>query len=239
MGIHLPKYTIQEHIKQPSIWRKLIFPFAIIFSLALGYFANQYFSKVSLQTLKQQNISLEEINSNNNDTIAQMQTHIQQLETNKQIKQEALLELQQSYKESIDFQNQLKSEINFYERLLSPNAENKGLRVFETALTHSDDNNYNLKITLVQKLEKAKVISGKISITVIGLSQNKTQTIHLTESDKPQYEFKYFENITFKFSLPDSFKPQQLVVKLNPKSGKSVDYSIDWISLINQEQNNV
>lgn len=235
MGIQLPKYTIQEFKQQPSFWRRLLIPFSLLLCIAAGYYLNELFSERTLKSLKERNISLEEINNNNSDTIAQMETQIQQLETNKQIKQEALIELQQNYKMAIDLQNQLKSEINFYERLLSPDLDNKGLRVFEVALTELSENDYALKITLVQKLERAKIISGKVLIQVSGMKGDESQTLNLTEDKTLQYKFKYFENVSFKFSLPDGFNARQLVVKLIPKNAKSVEFKTDWSSLIHQE----
>ncbi len=126
----------------------------------------------------------------------------------------------------------MESEISFYQQLLSPNAENKGLRVFDNHIFELDNNNFKLQATLVQKIQKANIISGRFEIYVIGKQENEQKTLAIHKKDDSKYEFKYFHKVSFGFSLPKGFKAEQLVVKLFPQNKKSkpVEHTVTWAS---------
>jgi len=234
VSIELPKYTIQEKTQAPSLFKKIRLPLGIIIGTLVGYFGNYYFSNNTSSVLRVRNTVLEDLNGSLQDTIAQQKTELKMLKTENKVKHHAILDVQKEFKKLIDDQNELKSDINFYQRLLSPDAENKGLRVFKSKLSVHADNAYSLKLTLVQKLEKAKVISGKVSINVIGKLDKKVKNIKINEKEASKYKFKYFHNLSLMFSLPIGFKAEQLVVKLFPKNKRSntIEYTVNWTSLI-------
>lgn len=233
MGIKLPQYTIEEYKKQPSFLLKMVTPIFVIVSFFAGYFINAYLSEHSVSTLSERNITLEENISKKDDKITQLETQIQHLITEQQVKQEALIKLQMDYKAAINEHNSLKSDINFYERLLSPNEENKGLRVFESSITAISQDSYRYKLTLVQKLERANIVSGKVEIMLNGTKDGKSESINVTENQDSGFSFKYFNHLNFTISLPSGFNAQELVVKLFPQKSKTVEYKVDWNTLIN------
>ena len=235
MSIELPKYTIQTEVKNNGNLIKVLLPVLILLSLVIGYFGSGLYANNTINSLRERNDVLENINTNNQDKIVQLDTEISLLKTEKKVKQEAIVQVQNDYKNLIENQNHLKSEIDFYERLLSPNAENKGLRVFEaTARKHAGDL-FNVKVILVQKLERAKEISGKFQIKLAGHVNNLPKLVQISDSDASGFKFKYFHNISLDFSMPEGFKVEQLVVKLFPKSkkAKNIEYTIDWHTIIN------
>ncbi|MBL4661222.1 MAG: hypothetical protein JKY19_12765 [Alcanivoracaceae bacterium] len=235
MSIELPKYTIQAEIKNNGNLKKILLPVLILFSLAIGYFGSGLYANNTIHTLRERNDVLESINTKNLDKIAQLDTEISLLSTEKKIKQEAIVQVQNDYKNLIENQNHLKSEINFYERLLSPNIKNKGLRVFEATARRQAGDLFNVKVILVQKLERAKEISGTFQIMLSGHINTQPKTVQISNNDDSSYKFKYFHNISLGFSMPEGFKVEQLVVKLFPKSkkAKNIEYTIDWHTIIN------
>ena len=96
--------------------------------------------------------------------------------------------------------------------------------------------------TLVQKIQKAKIITGGFEISVLGRLEGVKKSIAIHIKDQSKYKFKYFQKISLDFSLPKGFKAEQLVVKLFPQNKKSnlIEHTVSWASLIiNKVQDNV
>lgn len=237
MSIKLPQYTIHTGTGEVSSYKKFLMPLLVVLGLCVGYFGRMVFEKSNFATVLERNEVLEVLNSSNQDKLVQKETDISVLKTENKVKQQAIVILQKDYKASIDKQNELNADISFYQKLLSPDAENKGLRVFENQLTQLADGSFKLNVVLVQKIERARQVSGKIIIELLGQANGKSSSFSLNEKDNSRYKFKYFQNISLSFSLPEGFKAEQLVVKLIPssKKAKSMTQSVDWNLLINQE----
>ena len=234
MSIEIPKYSVQESIEEPSLIKKTL-PILLFFcGLLFGYLGYKYITQNSLDSIIERNGLLEESKQIDQQKIEGLEVELSQLKAENQIKNEAIGQLQIDYKAQIDIQNGLESEINFYQQLLSPSAENKGLRVFESKIGDLGNLNYSLDLTLVQKIQKAKVISGSFEINVIGKQENNKKSIAIHIKDESKYEFKYFQKISLGFSVPKGFKAEQLVVKLFPQNKKSklIEHSVSWTSLI-------
>jgi hypothetical protein len=234
VSIELPKYTISTEQEKHSKGNRLLMPVFVIICLLVGYFTGGFYTKKRVDTLQQRNSVLEEINTKNQDKLVQLQTEISQLKTEQKVKREAALQMQNEFKIIIDKQKDLESQVSFYERLLSPNIKNKGLRVFESQVKKKNENNYKLRIILVQKLERAREINGRYQIEVVGIKAGTKSTIEIKAKNDSKYKFKYFENISLDFSLAIGFKADQLVVKLFPsgKKSKTIEYKVDWQSII-------
>lgn len=234
MSIELPKYTIQETQKEPKKIIKLLFPIFVLMGVLAGYFASGLYANQTIATLQERNHVLEESNTKNQDLIVQQNNDISILKTEKTIKNQATLLLQNDYKDLIESKTELQSEINFYQRLLSPKAENKGLRVFEAAIKQQSNQNFKLKLTLAQKIERAKNIKGTYTAKIVGHVDDKEKTIQISKNSDSKFDFKYFYTVSLAFSLPEGFKAERLVVELLPKTkkAKTKKYDFDWQSLI-------
>ncbi len=233
MGIEIPKYVIQEKgTMQPRSNAPIIL--SAFIALVVGFVFNELYSNRKLETLRVQNDVLEENNRVNLDKIAQLESKNSLLETELKIKQQAVIALQNDYKLRLDELNQSKKDIQFYERLLSPNIKNKGLRVFEAVISEKSATLKTLSIIFVNKIARANEVYGKYSIQIQGKKGNNQQSINVLDQETNKYRFRYFHKVSFDFSLPDGFKPEQLVVKLFPKikKAKTIEYKAPWHSLI-------
>ena len=234
MSIELPKYSIQAEESKPHIIKKFLLPFIAVISALAGYYGGGLYLKKSNDSLRIRNVVLEDLNYENQDSLAQLSSEISILKTERKVKQQALILLQKDYKDSISKQTELKSEITFYEKLLSPDAQNKGLRIFSSEIHSRDNNYYELKVIVVQKLERAKEIAGTFKISLEGRENNQVKSLDLSANTDTKYKFRYFHNITLGFSIPEGFKPEQLVVNLFPqnKKAKTVNYAVEWLDII-------
>jgi len=232
VSIELPKYSIQETHVETKRFKKFLPVILFLLGLIAGCFGYIIFSKNSISRTVEKNQILEQLQTTAQQKVEEMAVEISQLKAENTIKNEAVKNLQNDFKTQLDIQNNLESEISFYQQLLSPNSENKGLRVFDNNIFVMDNNNYRLEATLVQKIQKASIISGSFEISVIGKQEDVKKTISIDKKDDSKYEFKYFQKISLGFSLPKGFKAEQLVVELFPqnKKSKSVKHNVNWAS---------
>ncbi len=235
MSIELPSYSIHATENKPKKILRYVLPLFFILGLSVGYFSSDLYSNQTIKTLTQRNNVLEDINIENQNIISQQSSELSILKTDKKVKQQGIVLLQEDYKASIEAQDSLKAEIKFYERLLSPSSENKGLRVFEAKAHESSDSSYGLKVILVQKIERARNIVGSYTINLTGKQNNKNKTLLISNNNDSKFDFKYFYTVSLPFSLPEGFKPEQLVVELLPKNkkAKTINHMVDWQQLIN------
>lgn len=234
VGIELPKYTIQETKQEPNKLIKFLFPLFILIGVLAGYFASGLYANQTIATLQERNHVLEELNAKNQDQIALQYNDISIFKTEKKVKQQATNLLQNDFKGLIESKAELQSEINFYQRLLSPSSENKGLRVFEATLKQQPNQSFQLKLTIAQKIERAKNIKGTFTVKVFGHVGNNEKTMQISKNSDSKFDFKYFYAVSLGFSLPEGFKADRLVVELLPKTkkAKTIKHDIDWQSLI-------
>ena len=235
MNIELPKYSIQTTENKPKKLLRFALPLLFILGLSIGYFSSGLYGIQTIKTLTERNNVLEDINIENKNVISQQSSELSILKTDKKVKQQGIILLQKDYKTSIEAQDSLKAEIKFYERLLSPSTENKGLRVFEAKAEKNSDGSYALKIILVQKIERARIVTGSFNIKLIGNQNSQSKTLLLKDNNDSKFNFKYFYTLSLTFSLPEGFKPEQLVVELLPKNkkAKTVKHTVDWQQLTN------
>jgi hypothetical protein len=234
VSIELPKYSIQDPDKKSSFIKSNLPLLMMACGLLIGYMSYKYFSENTLNSFIDRNRVLEETAQKINDKNELLEVEVSQLKAENLIKNEAVLQLQTDYKGQIDRQNELQSELSFYEQLLSPSAENKGLRVFQSKISDLKNNNFNLDLTLVQKIQKAKIITGRFEVYVSGKLEDKKKSIAIHLQEDSKYEFKYFHKFSLGFSLPKGFKAEQLIVKLFPQNKKSklIERTTSWASLI-------
>lgn len=230
MSIKLPKYSIQESQNKPVFINKALPYIFLIVGLLIGSMTAYLLNDKSSKNIIERNNVLEESKEKDKNMINELNVQISQLSAENQVKNQAILQLQNDYKNQITTLNGLQSDIGFYQQLLSPSAENKGLRVFDSKINQVNELDYSLEFNLVQKIQKAKIISGRYEAQILGTLNNEKKTISVETKEDSKYEFKYFQKVSLGFSLPKGFKAEQLVVKLFPQNKKSqvIEYSTSW-----------
>ena len=215
MTSRIPQYF--NNSPQP-LWknRAVILSVAVVIGFLLGFYFSNVYVKQSLNNLQQQNEVLDQTNTDLYAQNEEFKSRITLLETEVKVKKEATKRLQKQYQELLTQQNEIQSEIDFYENLLNPNQSGKDLRVFNAELANDKK---SINLTLAQKIERAKEISGRIDVQIEGKLDEKQETIKISDADL-SYKFKYFQNISFEFSLPEGFQAQKLNVELIPSRNK-------------------
>lgn len=235
MTVRIPQYTIENQTNKSYKVKILAGLLLLISGFVVGYISSNFYVKKSLSSLQQRNDFLDNKNLEFEATINSQLSEISILKTDKKVKSEAMLQLQNQYQELIKTIDNLKSNISFYEQLLSPDKNNKGLRVFKASLNTNDDNQM-LILSLAQKIERANTISGNLSLLVEGVKNEKKTSFSIDLKQQNKYKFKYFQTFNYEISLPEGFKPVRLVVELTPssKKAKKIQQSYEWDELLKE-----
>ncbi|MDZ4731839.1 MAG: DUF6776 family protein [Xanthomonadales bacterium] len=133
----------------------------------------------------------------------------------------------------------LQGEVDFYQRLAGTSGSQEGLAVYELELQPTASSQvYRFVLTLTQNLRRSALISGTASIELEGTRQNKPVTLKwkdLTTSNtaRPEFRFKYFQQLDGYLTLPADFQPERVQVSLNAKgSSKSPGRNFSWSELM-------
>lgn len=133
----------------------------------------------------------------------------------------------------------LQGEVDFYQRLAGTSGSQEGLAVYELELQPTASSQvYRFVLTLTQNLRRSALISGTASIELEGTRQNKPVTLKwkdLTASNtaRPEFRFKYFQQLDGYLTLPVDFQPERVQVSLNAKGSiKSPGRNFSWSELM-------
>jgi len=136
--------------------------------------------------------------------------------------------------------NTLQSELDFYRRLAGTGGAQAGLDVYRADLLATGSARvFQFVLTLTQNIRRASIISGRVRIDLEGTLDDRPVTLYWSQlgSDEPEpaFRFKYFQQLEGYLSLPEAFKPIQLVVTLEAKgSSKAVQRSYEWNALLTE-----
>ncbi len=129
----------------------------------------------------------------------------------------------------------LKEEIAFYRGIVSAGKE-KGLKI-QTFVVDKENASgaYRFQLVLTQHLKRVRKISGTVKLNIVDEENGKPRRLLLSDMSGQQanslkFEFKFFQRIEGRFTLPDGFKPDRLQIQVVSKGKKpaSVEKSFEW-----------
>lgn len=229
MDVKTPKYIIKQAEEPPSFVRQHWIIFSLLGLAIVTFLIGRYSHLDVLQAFKGQKQTWSEINQQLSKSNEANQKSISLLKTEVKIKNQAIKELQKNMAAMSKDNAALKAEVVFYENLLSHKDDINKLRVFEISATPLNDL-VLLKVVLAQKLEKAQMVKGQLSMLLKGIQGDQVQEIDLVEQFKlkNEYEFKYFQIKKYTISLPKGFIPTTLLVELQSKNKKVISELFQW-----------
>ena len=130
----------------------------------------------------------------------------------------------------------LREQLAFYRGIVAPDVSKAGVRVYEFKVVKNPTSQvYQYELVLIQSTRSERQVGGRIQIQIEGISNGSQQTLKLDETlavsaQNLQFSFKYFEQFTGDFRLPEGFKPIRAQVTLVPTTAKSpsVREQFDW-----------
>ncbi|MDX1432453.1 MAG: DUF6776 family protein [Gammaproteobacteria bacterium] len=161
------------------------------------------------------------------------------LERGQQVESKAYADVGQHLRSLQDEVLALKEEVAFYRGIVSSGKE-KGLNIQTFVVDKENvEGAFRFQLVLTQHLKRVKQISGTVRISVMDENGNQPRDLTLVDlegRERPEieFEFKYFQRLEGRFTLPDGVSPQRVLVRVFPsgKSPKSVEQGFDWNSLL-------
>lgn len=134
----------------------------------------------------------------------------------------------------------LREQLAFYRGIVSPDVSRAGVRVYEFKLGKNPTSNlFHYELVLIQSTRNDRLVGGDILMDIEGLKDGTQQILKLREIATGtvkdlQFSFKYFEEFSGEFQLPEGFKPMRVLVTLAPDASGSphVKEQFDWLKLI-------
>ena len=134
----------------------------------------------------------------------------------------------------------LREQLAFYRGIVAPDVSRAGVRVYELKIgKNPTSNGFHYELVLIQSTRNDRQVGGRIQMDLEGSKDGAQQTVKLDDaligSDKNlQFSFKYFEEFSGDFRLPDGFKPMRVIVTLTPATAgtPNVREQFDWAKVI-------
>ncbi len=228
---------------KPGIKRKrrLFFITGVLAMSALSFFLGDY----QIRQKHEQALNQLDKLAGEYALLQQRETELRQkvfnLESGRNIDNFAKQEIQDTIRQYEDTIKQLKKDVSFYQSIMAPSENIKGLHVqnFELQKT-SDSKRFGYKIVLTQMADNKSFISGVVAVNVIGIKAGEKEVLPLREVDDDQaalgikFRFRYFQDISGELILPEDFTPEtiQVVAQADGKKASKLERSFTWKELI-------
>ena len=223
---------------RPGLSRKRTVRVAMILLLvATVFYAGGYWQGV------RQNFHLRDQRAALGGQMSDLQKNLQQLQDeNAVLRHGNEVERQASEqvrRENVQLQDKLSAmeqTLSLYKGILAPDAGEKGLRIERLELTQIPSNRFRFKLVLAQVADNAGLVSGTIRYNLLGQQDGKPATIPFEQlatdpsSEGTPFNFRFFQDVSGEFSLPDGFVPQQIEVIVQAKGRKTtkLERRFDW-----------
>lgn len=135
----------------------------------------------------------------------------------------------------------LREKLAFYRGIASPDETKAGVRVQELKV-RKKDGQWHYELVLIQSVREESRIAGHAQVRIAGQLGGKPQEYQLAElittgEKNLVFSFKYFEEFSGEFKLPQGFKPLKLTVTLNPADDRpTVVSDYEWATIESQER---
>ena len=127
----------------------------------------------------------------------------------------------------------LRADVAFYERLVGPTQQPKGLNVFSSEFVAAAGDAWQYQIVLTQNLNRGAISEGRMRFLIEGVRNGKLASVDWNELHQQaampgqSYSFRYFQALEGQVMLPPDFAPQRVRVLLDGED-VAVEQSFDW-----------
>jgi len=183
--------------------------------------------------------------------ITENQRQAAMLERNNMIDGDVSEQLKESLTQAQAEVLELKKELTFYKSIVTPEQTKRSVAIQTIQLKEDEQGRYQYKIMVSQRGQNSSFVRGSIDVSIIGEQQGQVTTLKLASVSKEgkkqtRFGFKYFQKFEGTLTLPESFRPDNMRVKVRPRSSRidPIDEQFAWADLtaggaqhVGQQQN--
>ncbi len=142
-----------------------------------------------------------------------------------------------------DLQSQdsdLREQLAFYRGIVSPQESQAGVRVYEFKVSKAAADQYHYELVLIQSVRHDKRLGGAIDVVFEGVKGSAKQSFKLSDTligDRKNllFSFRYFQEFSGTFRVPDGVRPLRATVQLVADSdAPEVDDEYDWAKILQE-----
>lgn len=134
----------------------------------------------------------------------------------------------------------LRSDLGFYSRLVSGGGARTGIKIQEVKLQPiSNTRGWNFTLSLAQNAKRSDEITGKVLVSVEGLTGNKVTQLawaalgDASQKDGLPFHFMYFQQLHGTIVLPEKFRPTRLHIRVQATGSSPVTRTVAWGDALN------
>lgn len=201
--------------------------------LLLGFFLGKFKQDILNERLSVITLDLHAMETRNE----QLETDISRLQISSIAELQTITSLVQSNKDLQDELSTVNNKLFFYERVISPELEKKGVEVHSFEITRNEnEQRWDYELVLMQSQKGRRFLKGKFSINLSVFEGENLKQIALTELNEAQkndFKFKYFQTIQGAFSLPEEITVDEVILQLNVPGNRwhktqNIEQRYDW-----------
>lgn len=231
---HAPsRYQIVQ--RRPSRAGRVVVGVGAIWLLSLGlawHWASVQ-AAPTLATVSQRMRSAEQRLASHQARLQELSQRETTLLRSDQISRDANGDLQDTLAERDEEIAALRADAAFYERLVGPTQQRKGLNVFSSKFVAGAGSAWHYEIVLTQNLNRGAISQGRMRFVIEGVRAGKLATLDWNQLHQQpgapgqNYSFRYFQALDGSVMLPRDFTPQRVRVQLDGDD-VAVEQSLDW-----------
>ena len=190
----------------------LLVAFLMLIMLGFGFQLARYIDKGDGLIVKAQKETIAILSTDNN----KLTTRVNQLDVEMELTQlenESLTKTLVEIKQQLEEQQQL---LTFYERVVAPEKSDSIFVADDIELFSLGDNNYQLRMVLLQPTQQKSVINGSLKLSIKGELAGDAVAYKSNDDnfigDDITFRFRYFQAVSIDFSLPETFEPESLLL---------------------------
>lgn len=234
------KLIVVKH--KPGIKRKrrLMFITGLVIMGAACFWLGEYQSRylhqqalAKLETLSIDYSALKESDAKQRQQVANLQSG----RTIDDLAKQEIQETIRTYKATIA---QLETDVSFYQQIMAPSNNTKGLQVQKVELkAEKAKNHFAYKFVLAQVADNKAYVKGVVAVNLIGMQGDKKKIIPLRDISEQEelglkFKFKYFQDFSGELVIPEGIVPEsiQVVAQSKGKKASRIEQSFEWEALI-------
>ena len=235
------KLILVKH--EPGIKRKrrLIFLTGIVVIGALSFVLGDFQIRHRFNIQTEQLDLLSEKFSEIRDSEIALRQQVANLQSGREIDNLAKQDIQNTIREYKTQISQLEKDVSFYQNIMAPSDNARGLQVQKVDIQPSTTpNRFDYKIVLAQVADNKAYVHGVVAVNFIGMRADKKEIIPLRNISEQQtelgikFKFKYFQDIEGDLVIPEDFEAEsiQVVAQSKGKKASRLEQSFEWKQLL-------
>ena len=203
----------------------------------LGRFQGGY----SFLDQRKERAGAEEALAERDSTIEVLGRQLTVLETSREIDQETYAEVEKNLSQLQARIQAQEEELAFYQGIVSPEDGVAGLRIQNLEVSPADsEQRYTLRVVLVQAIVHDRPVAGVVRFSIAGTQDGQPVDLDLRdlavdgEAEDLAYAFRYFQDLEQELIFPVGFEPDRVDVEISPREprGQQVSQSFQWSVIV-------